>query len=346
LLVAAVTHDDVSPRWITEREVVDALSLDDAIVALEQGLVHESKGDASSLGKTHAIWGDGHTLHALGATFQGANLVGTKTWAHTAGGATPLLILWHSGTGQLLAVIEAFALGQLRTAGLSGVATRWLADPAADSLALVGAGAQALPQAAACCAVRGLRMVVVFSRTMERARALADKLEAVLDIPVRATTSVRDAVDGASIVTTVTRSREPLLFADMLAVGAHVNAVGAITPDRRELDVEVVERASVIASDNVDAARRLSTDLMSVLGDDSNLWERVRPLSRIVAAAEVPDAHGAFTLYKAMGSGIADVALGHAVLNAISPDAGRPIELPVRVPPRLFASASAKVVSS
>jgi len=56
-------------------------------------------------------------------------VVGTKTWAHTEGGANPLLILFDAANGQLMAVIEAFALGQLRTAAISGLATRWLAAP-------------------------------------------------------------------------------------------------------------------------------------------------------------------------------------------------------------------------
>ena len=83
--------------------------------------------------KTHVEWG-GSTLHAIGAVFPKMGICGTKTWTHTAGGATPLLILFDSDNGSLQAVIEAFALGQMRTAAASGVATRWLARPDADSL--------------------------------------------------------------------------------------------------------------------------------------------------------------------------------------------------------------------
>src|SRR5207302_875353 len=86
-------------------------------------LVAESLGDEP----TRVVWGEGHSLHALGGEAASAGFVGTKTWAHTAGGATPLLILWDSGSGRLKAVIEAFVLGQLRTGAVSGVATRWLA---------------------------------------------------------------------------------------------------------------------------------------------------------------------------------------------------------------------------
>jgi ornithine cyclodeaminase len=102
-------------------------------------------------------------------------VVGTKTWTHTEGGANPLLILFDAANGQLVAVIEAFALGQLRTAAISGLATRWLAAPDAAEMALVGAGKQALAQVAAVAAVRKLGRVRVASRNPENAAAFAKR---------------------------------------------------------------------------------------------------------------------------------------------------------------------------
>jgi alanine dehydrogenase len=91
----------------------------------------------------------GNNLHAIGAAYPQEGIAGTKTWAHTSGGACPLLILFSAETGNLLAIIEAFALGQMRTGGISGVATQWLAAPHADVLGLIGTGKQALAQLAA-----------------------------------------------------------------------------------------------------------------------------------------------------------------------------------------------------
>ena len=152
-----------SPLWITEGEVVALLNLSEAIAALEHGLRLEAHGEMANMAKTHATWGSGSTLHAIGAASAGTGFVGTKTWAHTEGGATPLLILFDSETGALKAVIEAFALGQMRTGGVSGVATRWLAAPDADELAIIGTGKQAMLQVAAVAAVRPLKRVLVYS---------------------------------------------------------------------------------------------------------------------------------------------------------------------------------------
>ena len=144
------------PRWLTERDVVELLDLPSAIDAVSAYLALEAAGEAITMEKTHVAWDGGHTLHALGGVAPGA-LAGAKTWAHTGGGATPLLLLWDAGDGRLRAVIEAFALGQLRTASMSGVATRWSARPDATTMAIIGTGKQALAQVAAVAAVRPIR---------------------------------------------------------------------------------------------------------------------------------------------------------------------------------------------
>ena len=250
--------------------------------------------------KTHVAWGDGHTLHAIGGL--DGDLVGTKTWAHTAGGASPLLILWDSETGQRRAVIEAFALGQLRTAAMSGLATRVLADPATVTAAVIGTGKQALPQVSALVAVLPINVVRVHSRDPERRRMMAQRVEAELGVEAVDAASVADAVEGAGAITTATRATEPFLRSAHVATGAHVNAIGAITPERAELFDDLVDR-SFIATDSVESARSLARE---VEGRDlvalSSLIGATRPRADV-------------TLFKAMGIGLADVALGRAVLE-------------------------------
>ena len=161
------------PIWITEEEVVRLLHLGEAIDALEKGLRLEAAGQAQNMDKTHLVWHGGHTLHALGATFEGAGVFGTKTWGHTAGGATPLMIVWDMNDGSLKAVIEAFALGQMRTGGISGVATRWMAEQDADDFAIIGTGHQALTQVAAVAAVRPIGACASTARARSRAGVLS-----------------------------------------------------------------------------------------------------------------------------------------------------------------------------
>jgi alanine dehydrogenase len=229
---------ETQPLWITEADVVAIMDMPRAIEALETGLRAEAQGTAANMTKTHVEWsvhGEHATLHAIGAAFPAAGIVGTKTWAHTPGGATPLLILYDAATGALKAIVEAFALGQLRTGAASGVATRWLAAATADELALIGTGKQSLTQVAAVAAVRRLKRVRVFGRDAGRRARAAARVREELGLDAVEATTVEDAVRGAPIITAVTRAREPFLHASMVSRGAHINAVGAIVPSGAEI---------------------------------------------------------------------------------------------------------------
>src|SRR5436190_14508113 len=224
-----------APRWISESDVVQLIDLGDAVEALTRGLLEEAAGSARNMDKTAAHWAASSNMHAIGAVFEGADVFGTKTWGNTPAGSTPLLTLWNATTAKLFAIVEARALGQMRTAAMSAIATRWMSDERADDLAIIGSGKQALTQVAAVAAVRHLRRVRVFSPTPAKRQAFGDKLRSTfpaLDISVAddAASATRDA----AIITLITRAREPVVSSSMLARGAHVNAAGAITPERRE----------------------------------------------------------------------------------------------------------------
>ena len=291
----------MSVRWISEREVVEALTLSRAIGAIERALAREAVGTAKTMLKTHLAWGDGHTLHAIGGL--DGDIVGTKTWAHTEGGASPLLILWDSKTGERRAVVEAFALGQLRTAAMSGLATRILADPQTDYVAVIGTGKQALPQVSALVTVLPINLVRVHSRDRDRRLAMAERVEAEIGVRCIAADSVEDAAAGAGVITTVTRATEPFLRSSFVRSGAHVNAIGAITPERAELFDDLVDR-SFIATDSVESAGSLASEVKG------------RPLVALSSLIGAPRPAADVTLFKAMGIGLADVALGRAVLEA------------------------------
>jgi ornithine cyclodeaminase len=324
------------PLWITEAEVVDVLALPEAVGALRQCLTLEAAGKAVNMPKTHQIWGGHHTLHAIGAVVEGAQTVGTKTWAHTAGGATPLVTLWSSETGKLLAIIEAFALGQMRTGGISGVATDLMARADADELAIIGTGKQAMTQVAAIAAVRRLKRIRVFSPTEENRRKFLAQLERLFPATkLVEARSVAEAVKDAPIVTVVTRARAPILSASMLARGAHLNAVGAISPEREEFTQDVFDRASMIAVDTIDSVKSLSAEFRKRFGDGD--WSKVRALSEIVAAPPQRKADTDITLFKAMGMGLSDLALAIEILKRVqAKGGGRVIAHPKPAQPRLI----------
>lgn len=322
------------PIWITEAEVTRLLSLPDAIDALKAGLRAEADGSAQTMVKTHVSWGGGHTLHAIGAVSEAAGHMAVKSWGHTGGGATPFVTLWDSESGAVLAIIEAFALGQMRTGGVSGVAADALTQDRPARLALIGTGKQALTQLAAIMAVRPLEQVRVHSPNRDNREAFAARAAAALGLAIEPADSVDAAVEDASIVTLVTRAREPFLHARHLDGKDLLVAVGAITPEREEFSPGVIEAGGRLVVDNLAAVRRLSREFQRAGETDPAIWERIEPLSAVLAGAGA--ARPGCALFKAMGMGLSDLALASAIYTrALDAGAGRPFLHPERAPVRL-----------
>ena len=163
-----------APIWIRESDI--RLDLRETISLLRAAMMREAQGGAIAMDKTHAQW-DGGNMHSIGAVFADRGLLGVKSWAHTAKGATPLELVWDAENGKLLAIIEAFAMGQLRTAGMAGLATDILAAPDADEMTIYGTGKQALAQVAAVNTVRPLKRLHIYGRDPARRAQFLSRVE-------------------------------------------------------------------------------------------------------------------------------------------------------------------------
>ena len=328
-----------APRWISETDVVQLIDLGGAIEALTRGLLEEAAGSARNMEKTAAHWGKSSNMHAIGAVFEGANVFGTKTWGNTPdGGSTPLLILWNATSAKLFAIIEARALGQMRTGAMSAIATRWMSAHDADDFAIIGSGKQALTQVAAVAAVRPLRRIRVFSPTAAKRIVFAEKLRSEFPgTEIRVADDAARATDGAPIITLITRAREPVIASSMVARGAHVNAAGAITKERREFSQDLFARATLVAVDTLPATRQLSAEFIDWYdGARGGDWSPVQPISAIVAAGRPRPANTDLSLFKPMGMGISDVSLGiEIVRRAQASGIGRTMPHPGFATPRI-----------
>ena len=319
--------------WITESEVVELMDLKEAIAALEAALREEARGEAQNMTKTLLQYGK-NNLHAIGAKL--GPLVGTKTWTHTQGGTCPVLILWSAEDGSLAAVIEAFALGNLRTGGISGVAADWMAKEDAKVMALAGTGKQALAQVASMLAVRPIERLQIYSPRAESRDEFARRARDEFGVEAKPCASPEEACRGAQIVTLVTRASQPFVKADMLERGAHLNAVGAIAPDREEFAQDVFERASRVAVDNVAGVQQLSREFMTRYA--SRGWDGVQPLSKLIAQGRKREDSDDISIFKAMGMGISDLALGvELARRARERGTGRAIAQPRKAKARLAA---------
>lgn len=318
--------------WITEAEVVSLINLSGVIGALEEALRLEYQGKAKNLRKGQTAWAGG-SLNITGAQFTGVGFSGAKVWTNVGGKSAPLVLLHGSDDGQLKAIVEAVALGQMRTAALAAVATKYLAAEGADDMAVVGSGKQSMTQVAAVNAVRPLKRLRVFSPTPENRARFAAEVRAKYGFEVVERESVASCVKDAAIVTTVTRAKEPFLTADMLAPGTHLNAAGAIIAGFAEITPDVVARADRVVVDNLDGCRADSRELQSFYDGQGGDWNDVIELKDIVGRGEMRPAEADLTLFKWMGVGLADLAAGIEIFRrAKAKGKGRELPHPGRAP--------------
>jgi alanine dehydrogenase len=225
-----------------------------------------------------------------------------------------VVILFDAEYGLLRAIVDGTAVTAIRTAAVSGVATRLLARPDAGDLAVIGAGTQARSHLEAMLAVRAIRRVRVFSLPLEGAHAFAERETRRHGIRVEVMNSAREAVEGAEIVCTVTSAREPVVLGEWLAPGAHINAVGAFTPTTRELDTTAVAKARLYVdrrqSTLNEAGEFLIPKREGVIGDDHIVGELGEVLMGKIPGRGSADE---ITLFKSLGIAIEDLAAAHHI---------------------------------
>lgn len=299
--------------YLTERDVVDALDIPGAIDALHEILLEQGRERARNVPKALATWGQGSSMHALGSLMTGGGgYAGFKTWLHVPGGGGSLYTLFDADSGAPRAIIEARALGMLRTAAVGGVATRLLAPPGSRTAALIGTGPQAVTQLAALAAARPLTRVRVYSPTPEKRQAFVQAVAGRYAFAVQAADSLDEALAGAEIVTLITRAAEPFVDAAALHDCRHLNALGAILPAKAEFAQDVFGLADLVAVDDLENARRGSRELRERYGADAS-WDDVPALCDLLAQGRSRPRGARLTIFKGMGMGLSDLALARRV---------------------------------
>jgi ornithine cyclodeaminase/alanine dehydrogenase-like protein (mu-crystallin family) len=220
-----------------------------------------------------------------------------------------VVVLSSPETGEPLAVVNASAVTEIRTAAVSAVATLLLARADATQLAIIGTGVQARSHLMAISAARPLAQIRVAGRDQARAERFAEQMRARTAVPVVACGSAPEAVDGAGIVVTATTSPEPVLRREWLAPGAHVNAVGACVPRARELDTATMTAAALFA-DSRESVLAESGDFLLAQADGAIGPDHIRAEIGEVLADTAPGrrAEDEITVFESLGLAVEDLA--------------------------------------
>jgi ornithine cyclodeaminase/alanine dehydrogenase-like protein (mu-crystallin family) len=215
---------------------------------------------------------------------------------------------------RLLAIADATSITAIRTAAVSGVATRALAREDAEDLAILGSGTQARTHLEAMLLVRPIRRVRVWSRTPANARRFAERESLRSGLAVEVAESAREAVEDAALICTATSAREPILRGEWLAPGTHVNAVGFGGPAARELDTQAVVGSRLFV-DRRESALSEAGDFVipkteGVIGDDHIVGELG---DLLLGRIEGRTDSEVVTLFESLGIAIEDLAAVHHV---------------------------------
>jgi ornithine cyclodeaminase/alanine dehydrogenase-like protein (mu-crystallin family) len=220
-----------------------------------------------------------------------------------------IVLVSDGSTGVPLAVLNASALTEIRTAAVSVLATDLLARPGAGDLAVIGTGVQARAHIRAFSQTRALLRVRVAGRDPGRAAAFAAGLQPEIAVPVTACPTAAAAVEGADIIVTATSAGEPVLRRPWIAAGAHVNAVGACLPAARELDGATIAAAELFCDSRAGLASEAGDYLLAV-ADGLAGPEVIRGELGEVLAGTVPGrtSDEQITVFESLGLAVEDLA--------------------------------------
>jgi len=324
--VLVVNHQEVQ-QWLPMSECVEAMA--DVFKMLSRGhAVNPLRNlmwlpDKSGLiGMMPAYLGDSQVmgLKAI-SVFPGNHATDYDSHQGT-------VMLFETQNGRLLAMMDAGKITAIRTAAVSGVATRLLARDDAENLAILGSGVQAKTHLEAMQVARKIKRVRVWSCNLSHAQKFADQESTDRNIPITAADTVEEAVRGADIICTVTSATEPILKGAWISPGTHINAVGSSVPFARELDTAAVvksklfvdRRESVLneAGDFLFPKKEGAIDDVHILAEIGDIL-----LDKIKGRESNED----ITLFKSLGLAVEDVAAAHYIYQKLSKqDGGKWIE--------------------
>ncbi len=304
------------PLYLTEQEVDRCIDMSATLDVVELSLEHQSDGGALNNPRQRLTAAPDTHVNTMMAADSTLGIFGFKTYTLAGGIYRFFVFLSDSHSGELLAIVEANRLGQLRTGAATGIATKHLARGSADTVGIIGSGYQARTQLEAVCAVRGIRQARVYSRSPERRSVFAAEMSESLSIEAVSVQSARRAVDGADIVITITNSRTPVLEGAWLEAGMHIDAVGGADAYVTELDEAAITRADTIIVDDREQAKIESGELMMSAARGTLIWERTIELWQIVSG----QTHGRrrpqdITLFKSLGMALWDISAAKAAYD-------------------------------
>lgn len=242
-----------STALISQSQVLAAIDMREALAAVEEMFRQHGQRNVQMPAAVYLDLPRGY-LRAMPAYAPTLELAAIKNINMHPGNVGPSIVgtltLFDPQTGHPLAIMDATAITRLRTGAAAGVATRLLARADAQVLSLIGAGSQALTQLEAALLVRPrIEHVLIHDQDSERAVAFARLATDRFSVVVQVANTAEEAVRPADILTTLTPSRDPIVRAEWIKPGTHINAIGADAAGKQELASTLTAAARILVDD-------------------------------------------------------------------------------------------------
>ncbi len=231
-----------------------------------------------------------------------------------------LVVVIDAATGRPLAALEGGYLTALRTGAAGGVGTDLLARRNARVAAIFGAGVQGRTQLQAVCAVRNIERAIVFDQVRIKAEEYIAEMKGQPGVPayLRVASTPAEAVREADVICTTTTSTSPVFSGNDLKPGAHINGIGAYTPQMQEIGEETLQRVNKIVIDSRTGALAEAGDLIIPLRKgtlkESNIYAEIGEIAAGLKPGRQNEEE--ITFFKSVGNAVQDAAVARAIYDA------------------------------
>lgn len=312
--------------FLKKEDIINSFSMREAIDADKEALSMYSAGKASVPLRTNidVPKSKGQSLYMPAYVDGGNGALGVKIVSvypenikKDLPSVPATMIVLDPETGIVSACLDGTYLTQLRTGAVQGAATELLARKDARIGALIGTGGQAQSQLEAMLTVRKLEEVRIFDIDFERASQFAKEMEEIFSVSMRPTKTSQACVEGADIITSVTTSKQPTFSAEWVKKGAHINGVGAYTPEMCEIPREIIKKADVIIFDTMDGVLEEAGDFISPLKEgyvqEEDYQGELGQLVNGELTGRTSDEQ--ITIFKTVGSAVLDVVVAAEIVR-------------------------------
>jgi alanine dehydrogenase len=307
---------------LSEKEIQSLIDIEELVRALEQAHIQFSTGKAvmpvRMVVPVPEIKGRITSMPAYLSEDKALGMKVVTYFPENPRQGLPIILatvfLFSTESGKLLAVMDGTYITAIRTACISAVATRALANPETPVLGVLGAGVQARAQIRTLCKVRKIRAIKVYDVLEKSLWSLKEELEPDVGIKIEAVKSAEEAVRNVDLLVTVTTAKEPIVRVDWLKPGVHINAIGSHRPDLREIDGATMKRTKVVV-DSREAVMAECGDILLAIKEGAIGEDHIHAeIGEVLAGKKAGrTSAGEITLYKAVGIAIQDVATAKLV---------------------------------